>query len=52
LGAVIVQVVGMVVYVLRLFPQSLAIMDMAGFLLFVAAFILLCMSLLINPKYD
>lgn len=49
--AVIVEVVGMVVYVMHLFPQSLPIMDMAGFLLFVAAFGLLCRSFLVNPKY-
>lgn len=46
-GAVIVETVGMVIYVMHLFTQSLAIMDMVGFLLFVAAFILLCKSLLI-----
>ena len=44
--ALVVEAVGLVVYVWHLFPQSLPIMDMIGFLLFVAAFILLCLSLI------
>ena len=50
-GTVIVETVGMVVYVIHLFPKSLPVFDMLSFLLFVAAFILLCKSLLINTNY-
>jgi tellurite resistance protein TehA-like permease len=44
-AAVVIAAVGVVAYVVHLFPQSLPIMDMMGFLLFVAAFILLCLDL-------
>lgn len=47
-AAVAIEAVGMVVYVVHLFPQVSPIMDMMGFLLFVAAFILLSLGL--NPK--
>jgi peptidoglycan/LPS O-acetylase OafA/YrhL len=40
-----VEAIGIVVYVMHLFPQSPPIMDMIGFLLFVAAFFLLCLAL-------
>ena len=51
-SAVMIEAFGMVVYVIHLLPRSLPILDMTGFLLFVAAFILLCKSYLLIPKYD
>ena len=51
-SAVIIEAVGMVIYVVHLFPHSLPILDMVGFLFFVAAFILLYKSYSLNPKND
>lgn len=50
-AALIVEAVGMVVYVVHLFARSLPVLDVTGFLLFLAAFILLYKSLLTNPNY-
>jgi len=49
-AAVIVEVIGMIVYVVHLFPQSSQILDVSGFLVFVTAFILLCISYI--PAYS
>lgn len=47
-AAVIIEAVGIFVYVAHLFPQSLPIMDVMGFLLFVTAFILLWLTLILK----
>lgn len=44
-AAVIIEAVGMIVYVVHLFPQSLPYLDTVAFLLFVAAFVLLSLGL-------
>ncbi len=44
-AAAIIEAIGVVVYVVHLFPQSLSFMDTIAFLLFLTAFILLCLGL-------
>lgn len=46
--AMVIEAVGVVIYVVHLFPQSLPILDLAGFLLFVAAFILVYRDLILK----
>ncbi len=44
-AAAIIEAIGVVVYVVHLLPQSLSFMDTIAFLLFLTAFILLCLGL-------
>jgi hypothetical protein len=44
--ALIIEAAGVIVYIVHLFPKSPSYLDVAGFLLFVAAFVLLCLGII------
>jgi hypothetical protein len=48
--ALIVEAMGGVVYIVHLFPHSSPILDLGAFVLFVTAFTLFCLDLLIKPS--
>jgi hypothetical protein len=47
-AAVIIEAIGLLIYVVHLFLRSLPILDVLGFLFLVAAFVLLCMGQIIK----
>jgi hypothetical protein len=46
--AVMIEAAGVIVYAMHLFTQSLPVLDVVGFLLFVAAFVLLYLGIILK----